>query len=136
MQSKSLFIISGVLIVVIIAFVAFFTIFHTGAPTQQKAAVVPLQAQNNSPGTSSNNNVSQEQANQASPNTEGQQAVTPTPINTNVGSVAGVDLSGLASEANQSASLSSQDGSDDAKTISSDGQTINSSIDSVNNPIQ
>ena len=58
-----------------------------------------------------------------------------TPLNTNLGSVSGVDLSSLGTEANQSASLSSQDGSQDAQTMSGDGQAITSSTDSAQNPL-
>ncbi len=49
-------------------------------------------------------------------------------VNPNVGSVAGVDLSELANEANQSASLSAQDSSNDLKNVSSNSQDINSLI--------
>ena len=58
-----------------------------------------------------------------------------TPINTNVGSVAGVDLRALGVEANESGLNSLQDGASDATSLSS-GATFNSAIDSVNNPIQ
>ncbi len=76
------------------------------------------------------------QANMPTPSsapTQGQAGVTP--INTNIGSVSGINLSSLGTEANQSASLSSQDGSQDAKTMSGDGQAITSSTDSAQNPL-
>ncbi len=64
---------------------------------------------------------------------QGQAGVTP--LNTNLGSVSGVDLSSLGTEANQSASFSAQDGSQDAQTMSGNGQAITSSIDSAQNPL-
>lgn len=70
-------------------------------------------------------------ANQSS---QGQASVNP--ISTNVGAVAGVDLSEFGTQANQSSSLTSQDGSSDIQTMSADGATINSQTDSVSNPIQ
>ena len=60
---------------------------------------------------------------------------TVTPISANVGSVAGVDLSGFAAEANQSAALAAQDGSS-AAAMSADAQTIATSSEPSNSPIQ
>jgi|GEM_PF-6915551 len=57
-------------------------------------------------------------------------------INSNVGSVAGVDLSAFANEANQSASLSEQDSANAAAAVPADGAAISSSIDSVSGPIK
>lgn len=58
-----------------------------------------------------------------------------TPIDTNVGSVAGIDLSILGAEANESALNSLQDGASDASSLSS-GSDFNSTIDSISNPTQ
>jgi len=58
-----------------------------------------------------------------------------TPIDTNVGSVAGIDLSALGAEANESGLNSLGDGSLDVSSLSS-GNDFNSALDSVSNPIQ
>jgi hypothetical protein len=57
------------------------------------------------------------------------------PIDTNVGSAAGVDLSILGAEANESGLNSQQDGASDVSSFSS-GNDFNSAIDTVNNPVQ
>ncbi len=57
------------------------------------------------------------------------------PIDTNLGSVAGVNLGALGIEANESGLNSLQDGSSDASSLSS-GTTFDSAIDSAANPIQ
>lgn len=61
---------------------------------------------------------------------------TPTPVNTKIGSVNGVNLNSFAAEANDSSALSSQDGAATAGSLTTDGQSINSTTDAVNNPIQ
>jgi len=58
-----------------------------------------------------------------------------TPIDTNVGSATGVDLSALGAEANESGLNSLGDGASDASSLSS-GNDLNSAIDSISNPIQ
>jgi len=58
-----------------------------------------------------------------------------TPIDTNIGSAAGVDLSALGAEANESGLNSLGDGASDTSSFSS-GNDFNSTIDSINNPIQ
>lgn len=70
----------------------------------------------------------------AAPVSVGQQTVTSVTLKNGI--VAGVDLSGFAAEANQSAALSSQDGAATGQAMSADGSGLNSSLDSVSNPIQ
>ncbi len=126
MQSKKLTIIIGSLTAVVVVIIAIFAMHDSIPAPTQTAEIMP---QNHNNGQAQN----QSAQDQTADNNQSQAAPT---ITTNVGSVAGIDLSELATEANQSASLSSQDGSNDAKTISNDGQAINSTTDSVNNPIQ
>lgn len=57
------------------------------------------------------------------------------PINTNVGTVSGIDLSLLAAEGNESALNASADGASDTNYFSS-SDSFNSAIDSISNPIQ
>ncbi len=128
MRFSKMFIAVGVSATVIIVAVAVFSVFRvaTTIPAEQVVA-----GSRNANGQA-RPNASEVQAGAAS--TAVEQNVKP--IDTKVGSVAGVDLSGLASDANQTAATSAQDGSSDVKDISASSQTINSSIDSVNNPIQ
>ncbi len=116
------------LIAVIIIAAAAYLVGHRQSGSQQ-AAMVPLpQSQTAQTGS---------QQAQSAPTTAapaGQAAVEP--INTNVGSVAGVDLNSLGTEANQSASLAAQEGASNTQAIAGDGTAINSSTDSVTNPAQ
>lgn len=57
------------------------------------------------------------------------------PIDTNLGSISGVDLSVLGTEANESGQNSLLDGASDSASLSS-GNNLDSMIDSANNPIQ
>jgi len=131
MKSLKIYIISGAVAVLVLVVVAIF-VMKSGSPASPQQTAQMTNPESTPGADTASNNPS---SNQVAPAPKGgQQSVTP--IKTNVGSVAGVDLSGLANEANQSASASTQDGSSDAQAISSDGQTINSSTDAVNNPIQ
>lgn len=115
MQSK--YLISAVIILAAAAGAGYVLHSHSTSPVEQA---------NTQPG----------QNNQTNNETASSEAQSIAPISTNVGTVAGVDLSGLAKEANSEASIISQDGSSDSQTMASDGSTINSSTDSINNPIQ
>ena len=58
------------------------------------------------------------------------------PVNANVGSVSGVDLSVFGTQANDSSAVVSQDGTTSVQSLAGDGQAINTSTDSVTNPIK
>lgn len=103
--------------------------FATSRPKETKQQSNPVVSESKN---SANNNASGIEASLASADLK--QGVTP--IDTKVGTVAGVDLNGLASDANRSASISAQDGVADASAISADSQAVGSITDSINNQIQ
>ncbi len=133
MKFPKVYLAAGVVVIIVIAVATFFVVYApTAVPVKQSAAVSAPVSTSANVENNKKDNVAEVPV--AKVPADGKMVVTP--IDTKVGSVSGVDLSGLASDANQSAALSAQDGVSDLKNISTYGQEINSSTDSINNPIQ
>jgi len=122
MKFPKVYLAAGVVVIIAIAVATFFVVYYapTAVPVKQSAPVsAPVSTSAN---VENNKKDSVAEVPVAKVPADGKMVVTP--IDTKVGSVSGVDLSGLASDANQSAALSAQDGVSDLKTISTYGQEI------------
>ncbi len=140
MQMKHIVIGAGIAIVVIIgAFVARNQFSSTATPSDTAASQGGPTLQHSAPDripekTSAVVPPVAEGTTQTSPVGDGQPVTPPAPIKTDVGTVAGVDLSIFADEANQSAARAAQDGAADTKTVAADSKAIGTST--AANPLQ